>query len=155
MLYLRFDDTEKAEEILQTLKYATKDNPQIDVLIEKAKDEFEAGLDDDLNIAQALGAIFEFIKSVNLFLGDNAVSENDSKKIIKLMKNFDTVLDVIEENKEVDDEFVEYIEGKIQQRLKAKQNKDWALADSIRNELSEKGVILEDKPGGITTWKFK
>ena len=47
---------------------------------------------------------------------------------------------------------VSEIEEKIRQRAEAKKNKDWATADKIRNELKEKGIILEDSPTG-TTWK--
>ena len=163
-LNFTFDALEAAKGAIQRIRdfvrniaeaNAEKDNPKIDELINKAKNEFEAGLDDDLNIAQALAGIFEFIKSVNVLLSQNQVSANDSKKVLDLMKKFDTILDVIKEDKNADNEFVKYVEQKIQERLKAKKEKNWSLADSIRNELAERGVILEDKAGGITTWKFK
>jgi cysteinyl-tRNA synthetase len=51
-----------------------------------------------------------------------------------------------------DDDQTAAIEAKIQARLDAKKNKDWATADAIRNELKEQGIILEDTPQG-TTWK--
>jgi cysteinyl-tRNA synthetase len=82
----------------------------------------------------------------------------NNKEKLYLIEDFDKVLslDLLKEDEEVKDavdaEFVAYIEEMIQKRQEAKKNKDYVLADKIRAELLEKGIMLEDTRQGVN-WK--
>jgi cysteinyl-tRNA synthetase len=125
------------------------DNPALDDIIQKAEQKFTDSLDDDLNISEGLAAVFDYVKDVNRLMADNALSTSDGEKAITALKKFDTVLGVIPEAEELLDNEIECM---IQARIDARKNKDWAEADRIRDELTEKGIILEDRPDG-TIWK--
>ncbi len=113
----------------------------------KIKDEFKKCLEDDLNTANALTVLFNMLKA-------DDVTNNEK---IKLIKDFEQVLSLNllkdeDNDKDVHDEMAEYIEEMIQKRQEAKKNKDFQLADSIRAELLEKGIMLEDTRQGVN-WK--
>jgi len=113
----------------------------------KIRDEFKRCIEDDLNTANALTVLFNMLKADDV--------TNTEK--IKLIEDFDQVLslDLLKDDEsstDVHDDMAEYIEEMIQKRQEAKKNKDYGLADSIRAELSEKGIILEDTRQGVN-WK--
>ena len=133
---------------LKNIKADKESNPEVGHQIEKVEKEFEEAMDNDLNIAQGLGAIFEFVKNINKL---DDISKNNAKKVIEIMKKFDNVLGVLsDEDASIDKE----IKQKIKEREKARKEKDFATADAIRDELAAKGIILEDTPDGIR-WKRK
>lgn len=108
-------------------------------VFEKYTSEFKEYLSDDLNTANAITLIYEVLKS----------ETNDSTKKA-IIKYFDEVLSLDltkEETKEIDDA---YILEMIEKRNMAKKNKDFATADSIREELLNKGIILKDSRDGTT-----
>ena len=106
------------------------------------KEKFIAEISDDLNMANALTILYDLLK-------DDSV--NGSTKI-SLIKSYDEVfsLDLLKEENAVDVDFVNYINNKIEERKESKKNKDYELADQIRNELLEKGVKLIDSKEGTT-----
>ncbi len=137
------DNFEKAYKKLKQKTLALKQNGEL--LEDKYQDynqKFINCLNDDMNTASAMTVLYNLLK-------DNEV--NDTTKI-ELIKNFDTVLslDLLKKD-EVDDELTVYIEEMIEKRKEAKKNKDYELADNIRNELLEKGIELKDTREG-TTW---
>ena len=103
-------------------------------------DKFKQALEDNLNTSNALTVLYDVIKS-NI--------SNITK--IKLIESFDKVLslDLLKEDK-TNTEDVSYINKMIEKRTEAKKNKNYELADSIRNELLEKGIILKDTREGTT-----
>lgn len=106
---------------------------------ETYNEKFKEFLADDLNTANGITLIYDVLK----------LDVNDKTKF-ELIKSFDEVLSLdltIKEEKELDIDET-YILEKIEERNKAKQNKDYALADQIRNELLEKGIILKDTREG-------
>lgn len=118
-------------------------------LCEKALRGFEEAMDDDLNIAGALGAVFNFVRDVNR-LGE-ALSADEAGRAKTVMEKFDEVLAVIHEvREEVSQEFIE----KVKQRAQARKARDFAAADAIRDWFAERGYELEDTPQG-TRWKPK
>jgi len=120
--------------------------PELPPLIEKARNDFIAALDDDLNISPALAAIFNFIHQANkLNLG-----KADAEKALALIGEFDAVLGLklLEEEKIEDEE----IERLIKEREEARKRRDFKRADEIRDSLKARGIILEDTPRG-TRWK--
>lgn len=102
--------------------------------------KFKEYIADDLNVANALSLIYDLLKS----------DVNEATKYA-LIESWDQVLSLdLTLKKEVDEEFEKYIIEKIQERNKAKENKDYELADKIRDELLEKNVILKDTREGTT-----
>jgi len=122
-----------------------KDNEKIKKLMQCVKKQFEEKMDDDLNISEALGVIFDFIRDIN----KEQISKNDAKKIKNLMFEFDNVLGVMEEQKT---DISKDIESLIKKREEARKKKDFETADKIRNQLKKQGIILEDSPNGVI-WK--
>ena len=113
------------------------------------KDKFVAAMDDDFNTADAISAIFELIKLSNTTLNEASTAEY-ANGLLKVIEPLCDVLGIITERKTeiLDSE----IEDLIEQRTQARKNKDFALADKIRNDLLEKGIVLEDTREGVK-WK--
>ena len=125
------------------------DNKNINKIIQKTKKQFEKAMDDDLNISVALSHIFEFVKKINTWMMENKVGKNDTKKIISFMHEIDKVLGILEEKEE---KLSKEIKKLIEEREKARKEKNYEKADEIRQQLKEKGIILEDTKKGVR-WK--
>ena len=111
-------------------------------------EKFENAMDDDLNTADAITAIFDLVKDINLNL-DESNSKEMLEKTLELLKKLTRVLGIMEGERE---EISEDIEGLIAERNAARKNKDFAKADEIRDKLKEMGIEIEDTRSG-TTWK--
>ena len=110
---------------------------------------FEEAMDDDFNTADALAAVFDLVKFINTSAGENS-SKAYLENLLELLKKLTDVLGLIVDKKEelLDEE----IENLIQERQAARKAKDFAKADAIRDELAQKGIILEDTREGVK-WK--
>ncbi|MFC2165569.1 cysteine--tRNA ligase [Acidobacteriota bacterium] len=136
---------------LENRKFKDGDNPQIVKLIVEMNRMFTEGLSDDLNVSVALTAFFEMIKKVNILIAQNKIFQKDAENLLSCVKSINTVLDVLPAEKEA---FLpKDILNRIEAREEARRNKDFALADQIRDELLEQGVQLEDTKDG-TRWKI-
>ena len=124
-----------------------KNNKEIYVLIEKAKSDFEDAMDDDLNVSIALSVMFDFVKKINTFIMNENISKKDAEKAIKLMHDFDSVFGILK--KQEKGEISKEIEQLIEKRQEARKNNDYELADKIRDQLKEKGIILKDTKDGV------
>ncbi len=124
------------------------ESPEVAKLIAETEADFEAAMDDDLNIALALGRVFEFIRDVNKL----NVGAADGAKAAALIRKFDSVLGVLPatEEKALDAE----VESLIAEREAARKAKDFKRADAIRADLSARGITLKDTPGGAR-WERK
>ena len=110
--------------------------------------EFDAALSDDLNTARALGALFDWVRDVNLALEEGALSAADARDSLAALRGVDRVLGVLPPPEEISAD----IEALIHERLEARRRKDFARSDAIRAELLGRGIVLEDTPAG-TRWK--
>lgn len=108
--------------------------------IDYYQDRFKEALSNDLNTSMALTILYDVLKDEEL---------TDFTKLY-LIEDFDKVLslDLIEEVETLSEEEIKFVEGKIKLREEAKENKDYALADEIRDELLEKGIKLIDSRDG-------
>ena len=145
------NSVQRLNDFIIKLKEAKRgiENKNIDGLIKKAKNGFEKAMDDDLNISAALSHVFELVKEINTLIMENKIGKNNSKKIISLMNVFDKVLGILEEKEE---KLGRELKKLIDERENARKEKDFARADKLRNELKEKGIILEDTKEGVR-WK--
>lgn len=111
--------------------------------------KFINAMEDDLNTADAVSVIFELSKFINSNVNEKSSLEF-AKKCLDEFNELTSVLNIV--NKTNDDMVDEEIENLIQQRVDAKKNKNFQLADDIRQQLLDKGIILEDTRQG-TKWK--
>jgi cysteinyl-tRNA synthetase len=123
-----------------------------------ARQKFTTCLADDLNISGALAAVFELMHEINPELTAVKVSSAQGNEIVCLMQDFDQVLNVFALGKDQDlgqqEDLATEIETKINARQQARQNKNFALADKIRDELLAQGIILKDTKDGVK-WEKK
>jgi cysteinyl-tRNA synthetase len=125
--------------------------------VEQAREAFRAALGGDLNTAAALAAVFDLVRDVNAAIDARAVSAAGAARVREAIEEFDRVLGVVSLRQAEDARPpipVEAIERLIEERQAARQRRDFAAADRIRQELADRGVLLEDNPGG-TRWKMK
>lgn len=121
-------------------------------LLDKTKefyDKFDAAMDDDFNTADAISAVFELVKYVN----SNSSSDNTTVYLTALKEKITTLTDVlgliVDKKEEMLDSEIDEL---IARRQQARKDKNFALADQIRDELLSKGIILEDTREGVR-WK--
>ena len=167
------------DERLRSNSFAAGENPALQALAKEAQNEFMEALANDLNTADARAAIFELVRAANTAIDDGRLLSADRDAILSVLKDFDAVFDVLEDH---DDEPTrraiewaqgsgreaaiapellaresldhEAVEALIAERIEAKKRRNFSRADQIRNELAEKGVILEDTKDGVR-WKRK
>ena len=129
---------------LKTIKNK-KNNPKVKKLILGTKINFEREMDDDLEVSNALAVIFDFVKKINTLIMEGSIGKKDADDVYNLMLRFDKIFGVLETKKEkIPDE----IKKLVKEREKARKEKDYGKADKIRDEIKNKGYILEDDGEG-------
>src|ERR1039457_5936827 len=164
---------------LTTNNFAAGASPVIQAAAEKAQADYMAALSNDLNTAEARAPIFDLIRAANTAIDQGQLLAADRDAILSVLSSFDAVFDVIEDNDaeptrhalewaekagrlaDVAPELLarqsltdETIDALVAERTLAKKQRNFARADQIRNELAEKGIILEDSKDGVR-WKRK
>ncbi len=137
---------------LTELKPAAGSTASLADLVERTQQGFEAALDDDLNVPEALAALHDFVRETNTALAQGTVKAGDQAALLALVERLDAVLNIFGEVKQelLDSE----IQALIDERQAARQNKNFARADELRNQLTELGIILEDTKDGLR-WRRK
>jgi len=112
------------------------------------RNKFNEAMDDDLNTADGLAVIFDMVRDIN-----SNVKAESSRELVKvsydMLMELTGVLGLLYKKEESLDSEIEKL---IEERQKARKEKNWALADKIRDDLKEQGIILEDTPEGVK-WK--
>ena len=120
--------------------------------------QFEDSLDEDLNSAEALAAIYEYVRAMNTALDENQFQEYNRWDAGRVLEVFDAVFDVLKPSAPAaaaDDGLKDAdIDALIAERSDAKKSKNFKRSDEIRNLLLEKGILLEDTKDGVR-WKRK
>jgi cysteinyl-tRNA synthetase len=120
-----------------------------DQYIYDVKKGFTEAMDDNFNISGALASVFDFVKKVNILLGEKRIGPKEQSDIIETMKKIDSVLGIMEfEERKISQKAVDLLE----KRDKARAAGDWGQSDRIRDELAEMGILVFDTPEG-TVWK--
>ena len=122
-------------------------NTEEEAFVERLKTyekRFDDAMDDDMNTADALGAIFELVKDANV-----TVREGVSRKAAKAaLDSLEAICDVLGLLSKKEDELPEEIAALVRERAEARKNKDWARSDELRNQIVSAGYILEDTKQG-------
>jgi cysteinyl-tRNA synthetase len=139
---------------LDTDKYPEGANEQILERTRLAVCQFEDSLDDDLNTAEALAALFEFVRDANTAMDAGEFRAGNAAPALDLLDRFDRIFDVLQPAHIQSGWSDARVEALIQERADAKKARDFARSDQIRRELLDAGVILEDTKEG-TRWKRK
>jgi len=114
---------------------------------DKFKEEFITAMEDDLNTADAIAAIFNLAKEINIMLGGTP-SKEDCTAALNMFDELCGVLGLVYNIDKADNLDAE-VEELIAQRTAARKAKDFAKADQIRDQLKEMGIVLEDTPQGV------
>ena len=125
--------------------FSLRENPAVKEELNKAAEQFEAGLDDDLNTPEALAAVHNLITNLNPLLERGSLGTADILEITTTLKRFDTVLAILTEERE---KLTEEEEKLVAERESARKAKDFQKADAIRKDLKDRGITVEDTPSG-------
>jgi cysteinyl-tRNA synthetase len=132
----------------------------------KAKEDFDRGLADDLNTAQALAAIFDLVRDANTAMDRGEFRQGDVSPVLDVMERFDAVFAVLRDDDaeklralgvsqaspSITDSEVEAL---VAERQAARKRRDFAASDRLRDQLAERGILLEDSRDGGVRWKHK
>jgi cysteinyl-tRNA synthetase len=132
----------------------------------KSREDFDRGLADDLNTAQALAAIFDLVRDVNTAMDRGEFREGDAAPVLTVLELFDAIFAVLHDDdaaklralgfaQDSDSPGDAEIEALVAERQAARKRRDFAASDRIRDHLAERGIILEDARDGGVRWKRK
>ena len=112
------------------------------------RQEFIAAMEDDLNTADAISAVFELVTAINTAVKDGCSKEFAEKSLETLME-LASVLGLLQHDQEDEGGIDDDIQALVDERQEARKNKNFARADEIRDLLKEKGITLKDTPQGV------
>jgi cysteinyl-tRNA synthetase len=159
--------------------FAPGEDAQMQALVKRAHEKYMEALENDLNTAEARAPVFELVRAANTAMDQGQFLAGDRDAILAVLTDFDAVFDVLRND---DDEATrraiewannagrggaiapellarqalsdEQVEALVAERTQAKKRREFARADQIRNELAEKGIVIEDSKDGVR-WKRK
>ncbi len=132
----------------QTEEKMSETEREIYLSFETYKAKFKEAMDDDLNTADAISHIFSLVREVNTKINNEGTySKELCKKTVSLITELISVLGISYKGKE--DDLDKEVEALIEKRQEARKNKDFKLADEIRDKLTDMGIILEDTRQGV------
>lgn len=133
-----------AKQMLQDMKKEGKADDEMRKAIGNLKQSFKSAMDNDLNTAEAIGAVFEFVKYANISLGDDPNPANAKIAYDALIELMDVLGLLNKDTAEIPSEVLTFIE----KRREARKNKDWAKSDELRNEIIALGYNVKDSREG-------
>ncbi len=113
----------------------------LDQLLYDIKHGFITAMDDDLNISAALASLFSNIKKINILVLERKIAVADVSRILAAFRKIDAVLGFLERGRQDDDSEIHKL---IETRNQARLDQNWALADRIRDQLRERGAVVQD-----------
>jgi cysteinyl-tRNA synthetase len=151
---------------LKIAKFGPGSNPEIVKRVERAEDDFTAGLADDVNTAMALAAVFDLVRDVNTAMDRTTFLQQDAPRVLAAMEKFDQILAVLNDDDgeklrklglgaEAPRMGADQIEALVAERLAAKKRRDFQRSDEIRQQLADFGIVIEDTKDGSIRWKYK
>jgi len=139
---------------LETEGFAEGENEPMTARAAVAARAFSDGMDDDLNTAEALAAVFEYVRDANSAMDAGEFRRGNVAGALGFLERFDSIFDVLKPAVHAGELTDAQVEEKIAERAAAKKARDFARADQIRRELLDQGIVLEDTKSGVR-WKRK
>jgi len=136
---------QRLQDFMANVQTAEGTGTSVEGLSKRATQQFEEGMDDDLNISLGLAAIFEFVRDVNRLMADGRLSRDNAPRVMATMRQFDRVLGLLDDADTAPDADVERL---VQAREQARKRRDFATADRLRAEITALGYVIEDTPRG-------
>jgi cysteinyl-tRNA synthetase len=147
-------------------KFPEGSSPEMASRAAKSQEDFDRGLADDLNTAQALAAMFDLVRDVNTAMDRGEFRKGDATLVLAALESFDAIFAVLHDD---DGEKLRAlgiapdspplsdaeIEALVAERQAARKRRDFAASDRLRDELAARGIILEDSRDGGVRWKRK
>jgi len=118
----------------------------IESILKREKSKFIEALADDLNISVALASLFDLIREINSLIDDKKISAHEAIQVLNYLKEIDQVLGFI--FLDVKESFPKIVEEALEKRIEARKNKNFKLADELRDFIFDQGYIIEDLPDG-------
>ena len=140
---------QRLNDFIQRMQEIAGGTPGDDVkpILQRTFTRFSEALADDLNTSAALAAVFDMVHDINVLCDDHKVAEQEAQEVLKLLQRFDQVLGILSFDRDeetVPSEVLKLLE----RRQQARKDKDWALADQLRDEILSSGYLIEDTPSG-------
>src|SRR5450432_2786367 len=139
---------------LQTDKFDEGIDQKIETRTAEASQAFAGALNDEINTAEALAAMFEYVRDANSAMDSGEFRAANAPAALEFLASFDAIFDVLRPSGKAGELPDEAVEGRIAERTAAKKAKNFGLADQIRVQLLEQGIVLEDTKSGVR-WKRK
>jgi len=139
---------------LETDRFAEGVDEQLLARVAQASEAFTESLNDDLNTAEALAAVFEYVRDANSAMDTGGFRAGNVRAALEFFGLFDSIFQVLEPSAKTGGLSDGEIEALVGERTAAKKARDFALSDRIRDRLLEQGIILEDTKSGVR-WKRK
>ena len=121
------------------------DDPTLVALLADTRARFAAALDDDLNISPAFAAVFDLVRELNRRVDTRVLSTVDAGSAVTFLRDLDRVLGLMEEEPEV---LEPELAAMLDERAAARARRDWATSDRLRDELANRGVLIDDTRDG-------
>jgi cysteinyl-tRNA synthetase len=137
---------------LKTAKFSEGLDEALESRAQAANSAFEEAMDDDLNTAEALAAVFEYVRDTNSAMDAGEFRAGNVRSAVDFLAKFDSIFVVLDPTRKVGELLDLQISALIAMRKQAKKDRDFARADEIRNQLAQNGIILEDTKEGVR-WK--
>src|SRR6185312_2298504 len=139
---------------LETDRYPEGSGDALKARTELAVETFIKGMDDDLNTAAALAAVFEYIRDANSAMDSGDFRAGNAAMALDFLKRFDAVFDVLAPAAKTNAISDAEVESLVEERNASKKAKNFGRADEIRTQLLDQGIVLEDTKSGVR-WKRK
>ena len=139
---------------LESDKYPEGSHEQLAARTAAAGQAFADSLNDDLNTAEALAAVFEYVRDANSAMDSGEFRQGNVAAALAFLERFDSIFDVLKPTAQEGQLSDAAVDALIEERTTAKKSKNFARADQIRQQLLDLGIILEDTKSGVR-WKRK
>ena len=139
------DRLDTAVAALGSYAEAVPDDPTLPDALNAARDAFGAALDDDLNVSAGLAAVFDLVRDLNRRVERRSLSTDDAGRALDTLRDLDLVLAVLPD---VSDDLAPAVAALLAERAAAREARDFAASDRLRDELAGHGVTVEDTRDG-------